>query len=352
MSTDNTDNIVSTIAPVNKDHGRHRPVLAQEVITALRPRNGGLYVDGTFGDGGYTRRLLAIEGTRVVGIDRDPEAIAVAHSVAAHHDGRLIAMKGCFSQMPHLLNHLGIKNVDGVVFDLGVSSRQLDDPKRGFSFRYDGPLDMRMSRDGPSAADLVNTVGHEELSAIIRMYGQERMANRVARAIVTARQQQPISSTGQLATIIRQAIGGRMTKRRTKIDPATKTFQALRIHVNDEMTALDRGLQAAEMFLLPGGRLAVVSFHSLEDRKVKTFLRQRAGLSPGGTRHRPRPIRPDPSFHLHTRRAIKPTVGELKENRRARSARLRWAERTSANAWPVNGMGDDRDEFSRQRDAS
>ena len=350
---DTTHHNASTVPAIDGDHSRHRPVLAREVVTALRPRSGGLYVDGTFGDGGYAQRLLAIEGTRVVGIDRDPEAIAVARSLSAHHDGRLIAVKGCFSQMPRLLNHLGVRNIDGVVFDLGVSSRQLDDPKRGFSFRHDGPLDMRMSRDGSSAADLVNTVEHEELSAIIRMYGEERMANRVARAIVTARQQQPIRSTRQLATIIRHAVGGRRTKtgRAAKIDPATKTFQALRIHVNDEMTALDHGLHAAETLLLPGGRLAVVSFHSLEDRTVKTFLRQRAGLSTSGTRHRPSPVYPDPSFHLHTRRAIKPTDDELKKNRRARSARLRWAERTSAPAWPVDGSREGQHGFPLKREA-
>ncbi len=333
-----TDTPLNGITPANHSRERHCPVLAREAITALQPKSGGLYVDGTFGDGGYSRRLLAVEGTRVIGIDRDPEAIAIADTLTARHNGRLVAIQGCFSQMPHLLSRLGITGINGVVFDLGVSSRQLDDPERGFSFRHDGPLDMRMSCDGPSAADLINTVEREELSSIIRMYGEERMANRIAAAIITARKQHPIHSTRQLATIIRHAVRKPEThsRRINKIDPATRTFQALRIHVNDEITALDDGLRAAETLLLPGGRLAVVSFHSLEDRTVKTFLRQRAGLNTQGTRHRPQRMYPDPSFSLHTRRAIKPGAGELKENRRARSARLRWAERTSAPAWPVD----------------
>ncbi len=323
---------------------QHVPVLLDEVVEALAPRDGAVYVDGTFGAGGYSRAILErAPRCRVVAIDRDPAAVARGGALAETHGrDRLTVLEGRFGAMDVLLADVGVAAVAGVALDLGVSSPQIDDPARGFSFRADGPLDMRMGRDGTSAADLVNTLPEDELAEIIREYGEERFARRVARAIAAARRSKPIARTGELASIVRGAIptasaaaGG--------IDPATRTFQALRIAVNDELGELDRGLAAAERVLAPGGRLAVVSFHSLEDRHVKNFLRERSDAAPRGSRHLPpqaagRAARA-PSFRLLGRKPATPGEAELRRNPRARSARLRAAERTEAPAWPAPSQG-------------
>jgi 16S rRNA (cytosine1402-N4)-methyltransferase len=302
----------------------HLPVLLDEVVAALAPRDGATYVDGTFGGGGYTAALLDAAQCRVVGIDRDPDAMARGAALAVRYAGRLRLVEGRFGDMTRLL---GDEKVAGVALDLGVSSPQIDDPARGFSFRADGPLDMRMGRDGESAADLINTASEAQLADIIRDYGEERFARRIARAIVARR---PIARTGELAEVVRTAIPRRDP---SGIDPATRTFQALRIAVNDELGELDRGLAAAEEVLEPGGRLAVVSFHSLEDRRVKDFLKRRSDAAPRGSRHLPAAAAPAPSFRLLTRKPIEPSAAELRRNPRARSARLRAAERTAALPW-------------------
>ncbi len=310
--------------------GGHRPVLLDKVIAVLAPRDGGVYVDGTLGAGGYSRALLQAARCAVWGIDRDPSAVARASALAGEFAGRFTAIAGRFGDMDRLLGDRGAGPVDGIALDLGLSSTQLDDPARGFSFRHDGPLDMRMERDGPSAADIVNTKGERELAALIRAFGEERRARRVARAIAVARRDRAITRTGQLAAIVRRAV----RRSADGIDPATRTFQALRVYVNDEMGELDRGLCAAERLLAAGGRLAVVTFHSLEDRRVKRFLAGRSGRVPRPSRHAaPAPAAPPASFSLIARRAITPTASEVAANRRARSARLRAAERTAAPAW-------------------
>jgi 16S rRNA (cytosine1402-N4)-methyltransferase len=309
---------------------RHVPVLLAEVLEALAPRDGALYVDGTLGLGGYTRALLEAARCKVCGIDRDPQAIAAGAALAARHPGRLELINGRFGDMERLLTARGMTQIDGVALDIGLSSPQIDEPARGFSFRHDGPLDMRMGADGPSAADIVNTADEATLADIIERYGEERFARRIARAIVAARSEQPITRTLQLAEIVR----GVVRRAPDGIDPATRTFQALRIYVNDEIGELRRGLAAAERLLAPGGRLAVVSFHSLEDREVKAFLRRRSGGEGGVSRHRPvQTGTRAPSFALLTRRAVRPGQVETESNPRARSARLRAAERTAAPAW-------------------
>jgi len=306
----------------------HVPVLLAEVIAALRPRDGALYVDGTFGAGGYSRALLDAAACRVVAFDRDPVAIRSGAELTARYRDRMTLIEGCFSEMELLLKPLGIDAVSGIVLDLGVSSMQLDDATRGFSFRADGPLDMRMSQHGESAADLVNRLSDAELIQIIRDFGEERFARRVARAILAARETAPITRTGELAALVRRSIPASGT-----IDAATRTFQALRIAVNDELGELDRGLIAAERLLAPGGRLAVISFHSLEDRRVKSFLRGRSSHAPRGTRHLPAVREREPSFRLLTPKPVTPATAEIALNPRARSARLRAAERTAAPAW-------------------
>ncbi|HYL32542.1 MAG TPA: 16S rRNA (cytosine(1402)-N(4))-methyltransferase RsmH [Stellaceae bacterium] len=306
----------------------HVPVLLAEVVAALMPRNGALYLDGTFGAGGYSRALLDAASCRVIAFDRDPAAIKTGGDLSVGYRERLTLIEGRFSEMESLLKPLGVDAVSGVVFDLGVSSMQIDDAYRGFSFRADGPLDMRMSQHGESAADLVNRLSEPELIQIIRDFGEERFARRVARAILAARKTAPITRTGELAALVRRSVPAWGT-----IDPATRTFQALRIAVNDELGELDRGLIAAERLLAPGGRLAVISFHSLEDRRVKSFLRVRSGHAPRGTRHLPAAREREPSFRLLTSKPVTPSTGELALNPRARSARLRAAERTAAPAW-------------------
>lgn len=310
--------------------GNHVPVLLHEVLAALAPRDDALYVDGTFGAGGYSRALLEAARCRVVAIDRDATAIARGDQLMRRYPGRLTVVEGRFGDMERLLGGLGVSGVAGIVLDLGVSSGQIDDPARGFSFRADGPLDMRMSRDGISAADLVNTLSEAALADLIYIFGEERFSRRVARAIVAARAKAPLTRTGELAAVVRAAV-----PKSGDIDPATRTFQALRMEVNDELGELDRALRAAETLLVPRGRLAIVSFHSLEDRAVKEFLRERSGTAAGGSRHRPRVAARAPSFTLLTRKPIRARAEEIAANPRARSARLRAAERTAAPPWPA-----------------
>ncbi len=309
----------------------HRPVMLTEVLAVLSPRNDGTYVDGTFGAGGYSRAILDAADCVVWAVDRDPDAIRRGETMAAGYAGRLRLIHGRFGELRALLRERGVSLVDGVALDLGVSSPQLDEPARGFSFRADGPLDMRMEAAGASAADAVNELPEDELARIIRSFGEERHARRVARAIVAARRAAPITRTLALAEIVRGAV----PKSRDGIDPATRTFQALRIHVNDELGELDRGLAAAEAVLAPGGRLAVVAFHSLEDRRVKAFLRARAGLAPRASRHLPAAQEEGraPTFRLLDGGLARPGEAEVAANPRARSARLRAAERTDAPAW-------------------
>jgi 16S rRNA (cytosine1402-N4)-methyltransferase len=303
----------------------HQPVLLTEVVTALAPRDGAIYVDGTFGAGGYSRALLDAANCHVFAIDRDPDAIAGAKPLLDHYAGRLHILHGRFGDMADLLSRQGVSTVQGVTLDLGVSSMQLDQAERGFSFRFSGPLDMRMEQQGESAADLVNTMAEQPLADLIFTFGEEKKARRVAKAIIAARALAPITQTQQLAEIVRRAVGPAPGLR---IDPATRTFQALRIAVNDEMGEIDRGLAAAEQVLAPGGRLAVVSFHSLEDRRVKAFLRERSGTAPRGSRHLPDTgPTAKPHFRLIAAGGIAAGDAEIARNPRARSARLRVAER-------------------------
>jgi len=317
----------------------HIPVLCAEVCAALAPRDGDVLVDGTFGAGGYARALLAAARCVVWGIDRDPSAIAGGAALAAENAGRLHLLEGCYADMEALLIARGVTRVDGVVLDIGVSSMQLDQPARGFSFQTDGPLDMRMGGEGPTAADIVNHYDEAALADLLYHFGEERKSRRIARAIVRARREAPITRTGQLARIIEQAVGPAKAGAapRKPVHPATRSFQALRIAVNDELGQLRAGLSAAERLLAPRGRLCVVSFHSLEDRIVKTFLRERCGQTPHASRHLPPAARPGyaPTFELLFSRARKPGAAELAANPRARSARLRAAIRTTAAAWPA-----------------
>ena len=328
----------------NAPHIPHIPVMLNEVLAGLSLRDGGVYVDGTFGAGGYSGAILDAADCRLIAIDRDPDAVAAGAPSVSKYDGRLILVQGRFSEMQQLAADAGVPQVHGVTLDLGVSSMQLDQAERGFSFASDGPLDMRMSQSGENAADVVNSREQDELADIIYHYGDERRSRAVARAIIRARETAPIERTSALAEIVAKAVGpaGRGNKKGGKrIHPATRTFQALRIYVNSEIEELRLGLPAAERLLAPLGWLAVVSFHSLEDREVKQFLSQRAGLQPGGSRHRPpnedqRPI----TFNLPRRGAAKPTDAEIAVNPRARSARLRVAQRTDvpANDIPPNDV--------------
>ena len=308
----------------------HVPVMKEAMLSLIAPKDGGIYVDGTFGGGGYSRALLEAASCVVYGIDRDAAALRAGGALATQFDGRLILLHGRFAEMATLLAPRGVNAVDGIVLDLGLSSGQLDDASRGFSFRLDGPLDMRMDRDdpGPTAADLVNGGTEAELATVIAGFGEERRARAIARAIVAARAKAPITRTSQLAEIVRRAAARRP---HGGIDPATRTFQALRIRVNDEIGEIERGLGQIERLLRPGGRAIVVSFHSLEDRPVKRFFSERSGQRQPN-RHEPHGAMnlPDPTFRLLTRRARKPDRAEVSANPRARSARLRAAERTGA----------------------
>jgi len=302
----------------------HAPVMLDEVVDALQPRAGQTVVDGTFGAGGYTRGLLA-RGAAVIAFDRDPTARRFAEGLPADRF-RLVERR--FSELD---SETGAGAVDGVVFDIGVSSMQLDEAERGFSFMRDGPLDMRMAASGPTAADLVNEAEPAELARILFVYGEERESRRIARAIARRRDAQPFTRTLELAEFIEKALGGR---RGAKVHPATRSFQAIRIAVNEELSELEAGLAAAERALKTGGRLCVVTFHSLEDRIVKTFLAVRAGKTPAGSRHAP-PVATAaaPSFQLLFNGAETPSAAELAANPRARSAKLRAAVRTDAPVW-------------------
>jgi len=306
-------------------HAPHVPVLINEVIAALAIQGGDTLVDGTFGAGGYTRAMLGAGAGRVIGFDRDPDAIDAGKSLVP--DPRLTLINERFSQMDRALAERGIEQVDAIALDIGVSSMQLDRADRGFSFSADGPLDMRMSKSGLTAAEYLNAADEAEIARILKDYGEEPRARAIARAIVAAR---PVERTAELAAIVRRAAGFRPGQ---KSDPATRTFQAIRIHLNAELDELEDGLAAAERALKPGGRLAVVTFHSLEDRIVKRFFRERSGGTPAGSRHRPVIVDPkEPSFE-RIAKPVSPAERELAANPRSRSARLRSGVRTAAPAW-------------------
>ncbi len=313
---------------------RHVPVLRDEAVARLAPRAGGVYVDATFGAGGYARAILATPGTTVFAIDRDPDAIAAGQALVERHAGRLKLLQGRFSQMEELLAAHGVEQVDGVVFDLGVSSMQLDEGERGFSFMRPGPLDMRMEQAGMTAAEVVNEASEEQLAEILWLYGEERRSRAIARAIVRRRGEQPITTTGQLAALVEQVLGPK--RKPGQAHPATRTFQALRIYVNGELEEAALGLAAAERLLKPGGVLAVVSFHSLEDRLVKRFINLRAGRGGRPSRHLPQGEEREPSLSIMDRGGVKPSPEEIEANPRARSARLRAARRRQAPAWPLD----------------
>jgi 16S rRNA (cytosine1402-N4)-methyltransferase len=323
---------------MNPSAPRHIPVLGREAVAMLEPRDGGIYVDATFGAGGYSRTILDLAGTRVVGIDRDRTAIADGFDLVDRSDGRLTLVEDRFSNLAGICAAQGVSSVDGVVMDVGVSSMQLDEADRGFSFRLGGPLDMRMGHDGPTAADVIARASEADLANIIYIFGEERHSRGVARAIVAARKEAPITTTRALADIVAKVVWAKPGE----IHPATRTFQALRIFVNEELDELHLALSAAEHVLKPGGRLAVVSFHSLEDRIVKNFLGER-GRAGGGSRHLPELAQQAPSFRILTKRPVTPGDDEIAANPRARSAKLRAAERTAAPAhaaaalpaWPV-----------------
>jgi 16S rRNA (cytosine1402-N4)-methyltransferase len=302
----------------------HVPVLLDEVVDAMQPAAGKILVDGTFGAGGYSRALLAA-GASVIAFDRDPSAAKFVEGLPADRF-RLVERR--FSELDE---ETGEGAVDGVVLDIGVSSMQLDEAERGFSFMRDGPLDMRMAADGPTAADLVNEAEPAEIARILYVYGEERESRRIARAIARRREEQPFTRTLELAEFIEKTLGGR---RGAKVHPATRSFQAIRIAVNEELAELEAGLAAAERALKTGGRLCVVTFHSLEDRIVKTFFAVRAGKTPAGSRHAP-PVEKAaaPSFQLLFNGAQGPSAAELAANPRARSAKLRAAVRTDAAVW-------------------
>ncbi|MGA9766192.1 MAG: 16S rRNA (cytosine(1402)-N(4))-methyltransferase RsmH [Rhodomicrobium sp.] len=313
---------------------RHIPVLLQEVLRALSPRAAERYIDGTFGAGGYARAILDAADCEVLALDRDPAAIAAGRGLETSSAGRLKLKETTFSRMQEAAHAIGWERVDGVVLDLGVSSMQLDEAGRGFSFIRDGPLDMRMSGEGLSAADVVNTFEKDDIANILYKLGEERRSRAIAAAIVRDREQAPFERTGQLASLVERVLG------RSPGDakhPATRTFQALRLYVNDELGELERALAAAEQILRPGGRLAVVSFHSLEDRIVKVFLTERSGKRPRASRYVPaEPEGAAPTFELKDRHGVEPSEEETAANPRARSARLRSAIRTGA---PVGAIG-------------
>jgi 16S rRNA (cytosine1402-N4)-methyltransferase len=316
----------------------HRPVLLDQALDALRLQDGGVFVDATFGGGGYSRAMLRAAACRVIAFDRDPDAVARGAALAADHP-RFTILHAPFGEMSSAIAAIGLAAVDGIVFDLGVSSFQLDQGERGFSFQVDGPLDMRMSRSGPSAADLVRELSEPELARLLVELGDEPQARSVARAIVKARELAPLTTTAALAAVVARAKGGRQGPR----DPATRTFQALRMAVNDEIGELERGLVAAETLLRPGGRLAVVSFHSGEDGTVKAFVNRHGGRQPQPSRHLPPLAFAPPRWRWVKSGVVRPGTDEIAANPRARSARLRVAERLAdagaddgeEGSWPL-----------------
>ena len=310
----------------------HIPVMLAEVLHELAPRAGATYLDATFGGGGYSAAILAAAPCVLWAIDRDAEAIARGASLAVRFPGRLHLLEGNFGNMLELLDEQGVSQLDGVVLDFGVSSFQLDDPARGFSFRADGSLDMRMGQRGPTAADLVNALPEAEIADILYEFGEERASRRIAKAIVAAREAAPIETTARLAEIVRSVL----PPDRSGNHPATRSFQALRIRVNDELAEIERALAQAAELLAPGGRLVVVSFHSLEDRIVKRFMTEASGRTPAPSRHSPGGLlaRPAPRFRLLTQKALRPGEAETAGNPRARSARLRAMERIDFQATP------------------
>ncbi len=308
----------------------HVPVLLNEMLGALAPVAGETHLDGTFGGGGYARAILAAADCRVLGVDRDLDAISRAEQMA-EREPRLLPLLGRFGDLDRLAEGAGYPHLDGIVLDLGVSSFQIDEAGRGFSFMRDGPLDMRMGRTGPSAADAVNQLAEAELANVIFRLGEERQSRRIARAIHARRGETPFETTGDLASLVETALGGR---RGARTHPATRTFQAIRMYINDELGELARALVAAERVLGAGGRLVVITFHSLEDRLVKQFFRERSGGAGAGSRHLPgRSAGPEPSFILTRRKPVEPSETELADNPRARSARLRSGLRSQAPAW-------------------
>lgn len=308
---------------------RHEPVLLEEVMAALDIAEGETHVDATFGAGGYTKAMLE-RGAIVYAFDRDPDAISEGAPLSDEAGDALTLLHRRFSEIAEALAEEGVDTVDGIAFDIGISSMQVDRADRGFSFQADGPLDMRMGQEGETAADFVNEADEATIADVIYALGEEHRSRRIARAIVEAR---PIETTGELADIVRKAVGYRKGAPK---DPATRTFQAIRIHLNRELDELRDGLVAAEQVLTSGGRLAVVTFHSLEDRIVKRYLRERSGSNPGGSRHLPDTgnSQPDPSF-ARPAKAVHPGDAERARNPRARSATLRSARRTAAPPWPT-----------------
>lgn len=306
----------------------HVPVLLRPLLKAVAPVSG-VWLDGTFGAGGYSRGLLAAGADKVIGVDRDPLAFQMAASWRGEYGDRLELVEGTFSELDAYAAEIAPDGLDGVVLDLGVSSMQLDQAERGFSFMSNGPLDMRMSQDGLSAADIVNEADEGDIADILYQYGEERASRRIARAIVDTRKVTPFETTRQLVSVVERCLP---RPKPGQSHPATRTFQALRIAVNDEFGQLAAGLEAAERALKPGGRLAVVTFHSLEDRVVKRFLRERSGSAGGGSRYAPEQTVDAAAFDVLTRKAVGPDDQELAENPRSRSAMLRVAVRTDAPA--------------------
>lgn len=314
---------------------RHVPVMLPEVLSALQPETGGIFIDGTFGAGGYSRAILQSSGAQVVAIDRDPTAISAGQTLVNESGGRLRLVQGTFGAMRQIAADLGLEKVQGVVLDIGVSSMQIDEAARGFSFMREGPLDMRMGQDGPSAKDYVNELNAEDLARIIYIYGEEQRSRAIAKAIVKARSEAPILTTLDLVKAVEQATGPQRAQDRTH--PATRTFQGLRIYVNAELDELGHALSAAEELLVEGGRLVVVTFHSLEDRIVKRFFAARGGNVPLASRHAPvETIQAKGSFSLPQKGHVEASDAERLDNPRARSAKLRFGIRTSAPAFKID----------------
>jgi 16S rRNA (cytosine1402-N4)-methyltransferase len=305
----------------------HQPVMINEVLESLQPQDNAVYIDATFGRGGYSSAILNHATCTLMAIDRDPDAILAGQPLVAEMGGRFILKEGSFSAIAELARAAGLSKIDGIVFDLGLSSPQLDDAERGFSFRLDGPLDMRIEKSGRDAADFINAAEERDIANILWQYGEERASRKIARAIVKARAEAPITRTKELTRLIHNILP---RPKPGQIDPATRTFQAIRIHINSELDEIKSALIAAEHLLKPEGRLVVVSFHSLEDRIIKKFMMKRAGQAPRPSRHRPDIETAPPSFSLPSRKPVLPTAEETKANPRARSAKLRLAIRTDA----------------------